>query len=85
MCKDFKKKLGINIRQIRKNKNMTQENLSFESGISRSHIAMIESGKRDVTVSAIFKISRALKVTVSELFLFDNLEDYTFDIEKLYE
>ena len=85
MCKDFKKNLGKNIRKIRKSKKMTQENLSLESGISRSHIAMIEAGKRDVTVSAVFKISRALKVTVSELFSFDNLNEYTFDIEKLYE
>ncbi len=85
MCKDFKKNLGENIRNIRKSKKMTQENLSLESGISRSHIAMIEAGKRDVTVSAVFKISRALKVTVFELFSFDNLNEYTFDIEKLYE
>ena len=85
MCKDFQKELGKNIRQIRLTKHITQENLSLESSISRSHIAMIEAGKRDITVSALFKISRALNVTMKEIFAFDNTEKFKFDIEKIYE
>lgn len=57
----------------------------MESGISRSHIAMIEAGKRDITVSALFKISRALKTNMKEIFSFDETEKYEFNIEKLYE
>ena len=73
------------MRQIRLTKHITQENLSLESSISRSHIAMIEAGKRDITVSALFKISRALNVTMKEIFAFDNTEKFKFDIEKIYE
>lgn len=85
MCNNFKKDLGKNIRKIREAKSFTQEKLYLESGISRSHIAMIEAGKRDITVSALFKISRALNTDMTEIFSFDNIEKYTFNIEKLYE
>ena len=85
MCKDFKKALGKNLRKIRTGKVLTQEYLSLESGISRSHIAMIEAGKRDVTISALFKIARAMNVTLGEIFDFDNLDDYKFDVEELYK
>lgn len=85
MCNDFKKALGENLRKIRNLKGLTQEYISLESGISRSHIAMIEAGKRDVTISALFKISRALKVTLDSIFEFDNINIYKFDIEDLYK
>lgn len=85
MCNDFKKDLGINIRKIRQQKKMTQEDLSLESTVSRSHIAMIESGKRDITISALFKISRALNSNMQQIFDFDDVEKYKFNIEKFYE
>lgn len=66
-------------------KKMTQETIYLESGISRSHIAMIESGKRDVTISALFKISRALGVDLKSIFSFDDLEKYKYDVEDLYK
>ncbi len=85
MCKEFKKALGENLRKIRLCKTLTQEYVALESGISRSHIAMIESGKRDVTISVLFKISRAMNISLKDFFEFDNLDKYKFDIEKLYE
>lgn len=85
MCNNFKKALGQNIRKIRQMENMTQETIYLESGISRSHIAMIESGKRDVTISALFKISRALGVDLKSIFSFDDLEKYKYDVEDLYK
>ena len=85
MCNDFKKDLGINIRKIRQQKKMTQEDLSLESTVSRSHIAMIEAGKRDITISSLFKISRALNSNMQQIFDFDDVEKYKFNIEKFYE
>ena len=85
MCNDFKKDLGTNIRKIRQQKKMTQEDLSLESTVSRSHIAMIEAGKRDITISALFKISRALNSSMQQIFDFDDVEKYKFNIEKFYE
>lgn len=85
MCNTFRKQLGQQIQKLRKEKALTQESLSLESGISRSHIAMIEAGKRDITVSCMFKISRALGVTLADIFSFDDLESFKFDIEELYK
>lgn len=85
MCNMFRIDLGKNLKKIRIQKGLTQETISLESGISRSHIAMIEIGKRDITVSALFKISRALNVSIDKIFEFDDLEIYTFDVDKLYE
>ena len=85
MCNSFRKQLGQSIRKLRQNKTLTQENLSLESGISRSHIAMIEAGRRDLTISSLFKISRALEIPLFEIFLFDDLKKFKFDIEELYK
>ncbi|MBQ8458916.1 helix-turn-helix transcriptional regulator [bacterium] len=85
MCNNFRKDLGKNIKKIRLAKKLTQETIYLESGISRSHIAMIESGKRDITVSALFKISRALGISMSEIFKFDDINKYKFDVEELYK
>ena len=84
MCNNFKKELGKNLKKIRRERGITQEALALESSISRSHIAMIEAGKRDITVSALFKISRALGVNLSQIFDFDDVETYKFDIEDVY-
>lgn len=85
MCNNFRIDLGKNLKLIRKQKGLTQENVFLESGISRSHIAMIEAGKRDISISALFKISRALRVNLKEIFAFDDIEKYKFDIEELYK
>ena len=46
---------------------------------------MIESGKRDISVSALFRISRALNVSLAEIFEFDDVEKFNFDVEELYK
>jgi len=78
MSNDFKIDFGKKLKELRKSKGLTQEELYFKSGISRSHIGMIEKGKRDITLSAIFKLSRALEVPLQSLFDFDSLEKYPF-------
>jgi transcriptional regulator with XRE-family HTH domain len=81
----FRKKLGENIKRIRLEHKMTQEQVFLESSISRSHIAMIEAGKRDVSVSSLFKLSRALNVDLKEIFSFDDINKYSFDINEIYK
>ena len=78
MSNTFKKDFGKKLKELRKSKGFTQEELYFKSTVSRSHIGMIEKGKRDITLSAIFKLSRALEVDLATLFGFDSLEKYKF-------
>lgn len=79
MSNTFKTDFGKKLKQIRKSKGLTQEELFFKSTISRSHIGMIEKGKRDITLSAIFKLSRALEINLSDFFDFDALDKYKFE------
>ena len=82
MNKDFQIKFGEKIKNLREQKGLTQEKLSFESNISRSHIGMIEHGKRDISLSAVFKLSRALEINFQNLFDFDNLDLYKYNPEQ---
>lgn len=65
--KSILKKLAKQIIKYRKERELTQEELSSKTGISRSSIAMIETAKRDITISKLSKIAKALGVTLSEL------------------
>ncbi|MFN3341183.1 MAG: helix-turn-helix domain-containing protein [Flavobacteriales bacterium] len=62
--------LGQKLRQIRKLKGFTQEELAFESGLALSQIFRIEKGQINPTASTLFAISRALKISPAELFSF---------------
>lgn len=61
--------LARNIRHLRQERGMTQEDLSFETGISRTYLSDVELGKRNVAVDNIERIARALRVRVEELFV----------------
>ncbi len=64
------KLLATKLKEIRAKKKYTQESLAYESGITLSQIARIETCKINPTVSTMFKIARTLKINVSELFDF---------------
>jgi transcriptional regulator with XRE-family HTH domain len=61
------KMFGQRLAEIRSNKKITQENLSFEIGVDRTYISYIERGERNPSLYILWKISQALKVDLSEL------------------
>ena len=60
--------LGKRIREIRVVKNLSQDNLAFELGISTSAYSNIEAGKTEITVDRLFKIADVLKTPFAEFF-----------------
>lgn len=58
----FYKKLGRKIIQIRERKKISQEKLSFSSGLDRTYICQIENGSANPTLKTIEKITSALKI-----------------------
>lgn len=62
------KKLGARIKKLRKEKNMTQEDLAFEIKVDRSYMGFLERGERNPTLKTIISVSKALKTPLSELF-----------------
>ncbi len=64
-------KLGEKLKYIRKSKGLTQEQLSEKLNIHPTYVGKIESGKNNISIVLLFKISRALKVKLSDIFEFD--------------
>lgn len=61
--------MGYRIAQVRIEKGMTQDELAKKSGVSRTIISLLETGKTNVTTtSTLLKIARALDCSVSEIF-----------------
>lgn len=63
--------LGRNLRKYRKECNLTQEQLAEKVGIHPTYVGKLESGKNNPSVKMLFKISRALKIKLSNVFDFD--------------
>lgn len=59
------------LKSIRKTIGITQTQLAFESGLSLSQIARIETAKINPTLSTIFAIIKALEISPSEMFDFE--------------
>jgi DNA-binding XRE family transcriptional regulator len=56
--------LGEKIKQIRKERNMTQEELGKLIGVQKAQISKLEKGTSSATIATITKIFRALKAKV---------------------
>ena len=61
------KKLGANMKRIRKAKQMTQGDICRKLGVDRSYVSNVESGNKNPTLSTITKLAKALGVSVDEL------------------
>ena len=61
------KAFGIVIARLRAQKGLTQEAASGLSGISRSHWAMLENGRKTVKMSTLWRIADTLSISASEL------------------
>jgi putative transcriptional regulator len=64
--------MGYRVKEIREQKNMTQEELEARSGISRQTISAIENGKaNNVTVATLRALANGLETSIGDLF-FEN-------------
>ncbi len=62
------KLLGTNVQKYRKNRNLTQIELSEKIGISQKHLSDIETGTKFPSAGLIEKLSKELNVSVAFLF-----------------
>lgn len=60
-----------NIRAIRTEHGMTQEELAEKIGVSRQTINAIEKGKFDPSLPTAFKMARLFEKTIEELFEYE--------------
>ena len=58
---------GRVIGRLRTRQGMSQEMLSGLAGIARSHLTMIETGRKNANVDTLWRIAQALGMPLSEL------------------
>lgn len=66
--RDILVKFGRRVREIRKEKGLSQEELSFKANLHRTYIGMIERAEKNITLINIEKIANALNVEIKVLF-----------------
>lgn len=64
---DLVRLLGENVRRIRVENCLSQEELAFRAGMKRSYLSDLERGIRNPTVRAMGRLAEALNVDPSEL------------------
>jgi transcriptional regulator with XRE-family HTH domain len=60
-------KFGQKVRKERQDQGFSQEALATKAGVHRTYIGMIERGEKNITLLNIYKISKALGISVSDL------------------
>jgi len=60
--------LGMRIRFLRKRLGWSQEDLALESNVNKNYICDLENGRRNPSLDILERITKALNITLSELF-----------------
>jgi transcriptional regulator with XRE-family HTH domain len=64
----LKSRFGSIVRALRQRLAVSQEELAWRAEMHRTYLADIERGKRNISLSSIVKLVRALGVTLPEFF-----------------
>ena len=67
LMEDIKIRFGRRLRELRLEKGWSQETLANLAEIDRTYIPGIESGKRNVSLVVIEKLSSVFKMEISDL------------------
>lgn len=59
---EVRKRVAANIKKFRKEIDLSQEDLAFESGLHRTYISGLERAIRNPTVTVLEKVAKGLKV-----------------------
>jgi len=67
---DANSRVAWNLRRLRTEQGMSQDDLAFAAGIERAYLGYLERGTKNPTVATLEKIARALERDISEMFAF---------------
>ena len=59
---------GQRVQGLRKDRNLSQEQLADLAGVHRTYIGMIERAEKNITLCNIERIAKALKLDIKDLF-----------------
>lgn len=61
--------LANNLRRLRAERGLSQEDLAFEANLHRTFVAHVERGVRNISIDNIEKLASALKMQSHELLM----------------
>ena len=64
-------KFGDRVRELRKIRGMSQEDLAEKAELHRTYIGMIERAEKNITLINIEKIANAFEMDLKQLFNYD--------------
>ena len=64
---DMRRLVGQNVRRIRLEKSLTQEEFCDISGFSQQYVSGLENGRRNPTVVTVYELAKALGVSHIDL------------------
>jgi DNA-binding XRE family transcriptional regulator len=66
--RDIASRFGRRLRELRRQRNLTQLQMSKKFGIDRSYISDVERGRKSISLGLLEVISLGLRVSLSDLF-----------------
>ena len=65
---DILSQFGKRIRELRRNKKLSQEDIGLEADLEQSYVSDVELGRRNISLRNIHVLAKTLGVTLAELF-----------------
>ena len=59
------------IKELRKQQNVTQEDLAYAVGVTRQTIISLENGKYNASLQLAFKIAKYFNTDIERIFIFE--------------
>jgi len=63
MANNLRQILAKNIRNERQRLHLSQDELAFRSGLHRTYVGAVERAERNITLSSLEKIAKALSIS----------------------
>ena len=82
---EIKALFGLNLKRYRKEKRLSQEQLSEKVDISVKHLSKIERGLTFVSADLLMKISNNLGISVARLFCTENENIYDDNVLRKFD
>ena len=72
--------IGQRIREVRKERGLSQEELAEKIGLNRSYLSLVENGRSSPTFEFIERVSRGLEIDIRSLILGERFVRYEDDV-----
>jgi transcriptional regulator with XRE-family HTH domain len=65
---DIKTKIGLRIKEIRTEKNLTQEAVAWKAEVDRTFMNHVENGRRNISIESLEKVLIGLETNLKDFF-----------------